>query len=151
MGRSAVVYLSHCGLHVWVEILVLGFSGGASGKEPACQRRRRKRHGFIPWIKNIPWRRAWQPTPVFLPEESHGHRNLEGNGLWGCKELDVTESLTLSLPQKIESNMEKKFPQPCIWTFNLLIDAADKLDWKKEKVEVNRSVRADRQSSQNRS
>ena len=35
-----------------------------------------KRLGFNPWVRNIPWRRAWQPTPVFLPGESHGQRNL---------------------------------------------------------------------------
>ena len=45
-------------------------TGGASGKEPACQRRRPKRHGFKPWVGKIPWRRKWQPTPVFLPGES---------------------------------------------------------------------------------
>ena len=37
-----------------------------------------KRLGFHPWAGKIPWRRAWQPTPVFLPGESHGQRNLEG-------------------------------------------------------------------------
>ena len=49
-----------------------GFLGGASGKEPSYQYRRNKRHGFDPWVGKIPWRRAWQPTPVFLPGESHG-------------------------------------------------------------------------------
>ena len=39
----------------------------------------------------IPWRRAWQPTPVFLPEESHGHRNPAGYSPWAYKELDTTE------------------------------------------------------------
>ena len=34
--------------------------------------------GFDPWVGKIPSRRAWQPTPVFLPEESHGQRSLEG-------------------------------------------------------------------------
>ena len=69
-------------LMVWVEILHLVpllrkqggkkriFTGGASGKEPACQQRRLKRCGFNPWIEKISWRRAWQPTPVFLPGES---------------------------------------------------------------------------------
>ena len=38
-----------------------------------------------------PWRRAWQPTPVFLPGESHRERNLAGYSPWGCKELDMTE------------------------------------------------------------
>ena len=37
-----------------------------------------KRYGFDPWIRRIPWRRAWQPTPVFLPGESHGQRSLVG-------------------------------------------------------------------------
>ena len=36
------------------------------------------RHGFDLWVGKVPWRRAWQPTPVFLPGESHGQRNLEG-------------------------------------------------------------------------
>ena len=46
-----------------------GFPGGATGKERACQGRRCKRRGWDPWVGKIPWRRAWQPTPVFLPEE----------------------------------------------------------------------------------
>ena len=61
----------------------MGFPGGARGKEPACQCRRHKRCGFDPWIGKIPWRRAWQPTPVFLPGESHGQRSLEGYSPWG--------------------------------------------------------------------
>ena len=36
----------------------------------ACQCRRHKRHGFNPWVGKIPWRKKWQPTPVFLPGES---------------------------------------------------------------------------------
>ena len=55
----------------------MGFPGGASGKEPACQCRRHKRRGFNPWVRKIPWRRKWQSTPVFLPGKSHGQRNLE--------------------------------------------------------------------------
>ena len=50
--------------------------GGASGKEPTCQRRRCKRGRFDAWVRKIPWRSAWQPTPVFLPGESHGQRSL---------------------------------------------------------------------------
>ena len=52
--------------------------GGASGKEPSCQCRRCKRPEFNPWVRKIPWRRAWQPTPVFLPGESYGQRSLAG-------------------------------------------------------------------------
>ena len=47
--------------------------------------------GFDPWVRKIPWRRAWQPTPVFLPGESHGQRNWVGYGQWGHKESDMTE------------------------------------------------------------
>ena len=47
-----------------------GSPGGASGKEPAYQCRRLKRCRFDPWFREIPWRRAWQPTLVFLPGES---------------------------------------------------------------------------------
>ena len=57
---------------------LLGFPGGASSKEPACQCRRHKRHGFSPWVGKIPWRRTWQPTPVFLPGESHEQKSLMG-------------------------------------------------------------------------
>ena len=68
-----------------------GFPAGASGKEPACQRKRQKRPRFHPWVAKIPWRRAWQPTPVFLPGESHGQRSLVGYSPWGCKKSDTTE------------------------------------------------------------
>ena len=57
---------------------ILCFPGGASGKEPACQCRIPKRLGFDLLDGKIPWRRAWQPTPVFLPRESHGQRSLAG-------------------------------------------------------------------------
>ena len=53
-----------------------------------------RRPGFDPWFGKIPWRRAWQPTPVFLPGESQGQRNLVGYNPWGCRESDMTEQLT---------------------------------------------------------
>ena len=46
--------------------------------------------------QKIPWRREWQPTPVFLPGKSHGQKSLVGYSSWGCKELDRTEQLTQS-------------------------------------------------------
>ena len=49
------------GKHPWP---MLGFPGGDSGKVHACQCRRHKRHVFDPWGRKIPWRRAWQPTPI---------------------------------------------------------------------------------------
>jgi len=48
------------------------------GKSPLANAARHKRHGFDPWVRKILWRRAWQPTPVFLPRESQGQRSLEG-------------------------------------------------------------------------
>ena len=50
--------------------------------------------GFDDWIGKIPWRRARQPTPGFLPGESHGQRSLAGCSPWSCKELDTTEGVT---------------------------------------------------------
>ena len=75
----------------------MGFPGGASGKEHTCQCRRHKRHGFSRLVEKIPWRRAWQPTPIFLPGESHWQKNLVGYSPRGCKELDTTERLTHSI------------------------------------------------------
>ena len=71
--------------------------GGASGKEPACQRRRYKRREFNPWVREIPWRRAWQPILMFLPGESHGQRSLMGYSSWGHKESDMTKGTLASV------------------------------------------------------
>ena len=72
-------------------MLITGFRSGACGKEPACRCSRHKRCGFDPWVRKIPWRRAWQPTPVFLPGESHEQRSLVSYSKYGCKESDRTE------------------------------------------------------------
>ena len=74
---TVIVLLS---LGLWSELS--GFPGSASDKEPTCPFRRSKRCRFYPWVGKIPWRRAWQPTPVFLPGESHGQRSLEGYSLY---------------------------------------------------------------------
>ena len=50
-----------------------------------------KRGGLDPRVGKIPWRRKWQPTPVFLPGEPHGDRSLVVYSLWRCKESDRTE------------------------------------------------------------
>ena len=68
-----------------------GFPRWRSGKESACQCRRCKRHGFNPWVGNIPWSRKWQSAPVFLPGKFHGQRSLVGCSPQGCKESDTTE------------------------------------------------------------
>ena len=55
-----------------------GFLCGTSGKELPSQCRRHRILGFNPWVRKIPWSRAWQATPVFLLAESHGQRILAG-------------------------------------------------------------------------
>ena len=62
-----------------------GFLGSTSHKEHTCQCRRHKRREFNPWIGKIPWRKAWQPTLVFLPGESNGQRSLAGYSPWVTK------------------------------------------------------------------
>ena len=59
--------------------------GGTIGKESAYQSKRHKRCGFDPWVGKIPGSRKWQPTPVFLPGNSHGQRSLVGYSPWGLR------------------------------------------------------------------
>ena len=68
----------------------MGLPRWFSGKEPACQC---KRHEFNPWVRKIPWRREWLPTPVFFPGKCHGQRSLVGYSPWGHKESDMTKRL----------------------------------------------------------
>ena len=66
---------------------LLGFPGDTSGKEPTCQCRR---HRFDPWVGRIPWRRTWQPTPVFLPGGNPMDRGACLAAAQGVIELDMT-------------------------------------------------------------
>ena len=70
--------------------LDLDFPGGSDGKAFAYNV---EDPGSTSWVRKIFWRRKWQPTPVLLPGESHGWRNLVGNSPWGHKESDLTERL----------------------------------------------------------
>ena len=70
LGNTGI-YVHIYGLHWWL-----------SGTEFACQCRR---HGFHPWVGKIPWRRKWQPAPVFFPGESHRQGSLVGYSPWGHK------------------------------------------------------------------
>ena len=76
--------------------------------------------GFDPWVGKIPWRRERLPIPVFWPGEFHGQRSLAGYSPTGCKELDMTEQLSLSLYANIEINKQKKnfkvLPLSCLPT-----------------------------------
>ena len=83
-------YVSHC-------VLALGLRQWRICLQ--CERPR-----FDPWVRKIPWRRKWQSTPVFLPREFHGQRNLVGYSPCGRKEWDRTQWLTLSLSSSISSD-----------------------------------------------
>ena len=62
------------------------------------------------WVGRIPWRRAWQPTPVFLPGDSRGQRSLVGYSPWDHKELDMTEA----------TEQEHDFPYTHMFRLSLL-------------------------------
>ena len=62
-----------------------------SGKEFSNEFFHCRGFGFNPWVGKIPWRRKWQPIPIFLLGKPHGQRSLEGYSPWGRKELDMTE------------------------------------------------------------
>ena len=68
-------------IHIW-QVLMRAFLVAQLVKNlPAMQ----ETNGFGPWVSKIPWRRKWQPTPVFLPGKSHGQRSLTGYSPRGCK------------------------------------------------------------------
>ena len=75
-----LVYLSHLDMIIWASLV--------DQTVKICLQRRRP--GFHPWVGKIPWRRAWQHTPVFLPGEFYGQRSLAGYSPWGHKESDTT-------------------------------------------------------------
>ena len=72
----------------------LGFPFGSDGKESVFDA---GDLGSVPRSGRFPWRREWQPIPVFLPGEFHGQSCVVGYSPWGCKESDMTDQLTFSL------------------------------------------------------
>ena len=68
---------------------------------------------FDSWVGKIPWRRKRQPTPVFLPEKSHGQRSLVGYNPWGCEEPHTTE-----VPEHGTFQLQNFIP---FYNFDLLI------------------------------
>ena len=64
--------------------------------------------GFNLQVRKIPWRRAWQPTPVFLPGESHGQRSLAGYSPWGHKDWDMTEQNSMHTGRRDDTVYGKK-------------------------------------------
>ena len=73
-------------------IMEEGFPGGLAVKNPPTSVEDARDEGSIPGSGRFPWRRKWQPTPLFLPGESHGQRSLAVYSPWGHKESDTTEA-----------------------------------------------------------
>ena len=105
-------------------VITPGLPKWRSGEESAYQGRR---CGFDPWVRKIPWRRNWQPTPIFLPGKSHGKTSLVGCSPWGGKRVGLNDSnnnysrnkwISWDFPRWRESvlgNLEL-FPKECLFS-----------------------------------
>ena len=71
-----------------------------------------RRHGFDPWGGKIPWRRVWQPTPVFLPGESHGQRSLAATVHGLTKRWTQLSDFHFHLTLREDSESETRLPEP---------------------------------------
>ena len=81
--RAPILLLSHTHLLGWSSQVAQLAQHSLQCKRPRCNL----------WVRKVPWRRKWQPTPVFLPGKSHGQRSLGGYGPWDHKEKNTTERL----------------------------------------------------------
>ena len=128
--------------------LVRGIPGGSDSKKICLQCRRPR---FHPWVGKIPWRREWQPTPVFFPGEWHGQRSLAGYSQWSHQESDMTEQLSLTFSYKLkgsrfwlhlegDSLMVGVSDNPIAWKSNQVLhcDQSSKPGWPPIKLAVER-------------
>ena len=83
-----------------------------SGKEPTCQCRRHRRHGFDSWVRKTRWNRKWQSTLVFLPGRSHGQRSLGSYGPWGRKEWTGLNDLAWTCAHFLLKDFCLQFVEP---------------------------------------
>ena len=83
------------------------------GKESACQ------CGFNPWVGKIPWKRKWQPTPVFLLGISQGRRSLAGYSPWDRKESGMTEHACMHISININIALDRLWSE-CLSEYNLI-------------------------------
>ena len=72
-----------------------------------------------PWVGKIPWRRKWQPAPIFLPGKSQGQRSLVDYSLWGHKELGTTERLKNNSNKHLIKCFKKWLPEMPISLFSV--------------------------------
>ena len=96
-----------------------GFPGGSSNKKSTCS----AGDTFSPWVMKIPWRRKWQPTPVFLPRKFHGQRSLEGYSPWGSQRVGHgwTHTYTFAFRENASHNLNL----PLLWN-RVLVDGFQK-------------------------
>ena len=100
------MFFRKCNLHSWA-------SQTAQWERTHLPMQRQGRCGFDPWVGKRPWERKWKPTPVFLPGEFHGQRSLVGYSLWGRKESDTTDGLTLwcvEITQTVSGFLSEEIP-----------------------------------------
>ena len=120
-------FFFHLVLGYWYRV---GLPRWLSGKESACWH---KRCGFYPWVEKIPWRRKWQPNPVFLPGEFHRQRSLAGYSPRGRKESDMTERL--SLTYSVFTKGQGSLVCCCVWGHKVF-DTTEWLNNNKNKLET---------------
>ena len=109
--------------------------------ESTCQCRRHKRHGFNSWVWKIPWRRKWQPTPLFLPGKFHGERSLAGYSPGGCEESGRTEQLNIHTSYTLNENwVIDGLKSLCLISKSSLNKFQIKIQYKNTHTHTNRSI-----------
>ena len=118
--------------------MLVGFPGGSDGEESTCNA-----GALVPSLcQEDPWRRTWEPTPVFLPGESHEQRSLADCSPWGRKELDMTERFsTAQHPQGGKGPLLSQLPGS--WT--LLVEESERCGrWEVDPQEASRTLSSPR-------
>ena len=108
------------------------------------QCRRHRRWGFNPWIGKISWRRAWQPTLVFLPGESHGQKSVMGYSPWGRRESDMTGAIEYKIASRSWQGMrgktqkEEKPEKTVELTAVIMGQKQEKIAWRRQQSQKHR-------------
>ena len=95
-SEACIHVCTHKSVPLYVVIFMIGTSLVAQRVKHLPSSSKCRRPGFDPWVGKIPWRRKWQPTPVFLSGKPHGWRSLVAYSPWSHKESDITD-FTLNL------------------------------------------------------
>ena len=126
--HEQVTWLSLLRSLIWT---MFGFPGRASGKEPACPCRRHKRCRLDPWVGKIPWRKAWQPTPVFLPGESPWAEKSGGLQSMGSQRVGYDWSDWAHMHQEIGCSLFSRIAKFHLCYYMETIHLITRPTWKK--------------------